>query len=389
MNSRERLNLALNHQEPDRIPFDLGATVLTSIHHKSYTALRKHLGLPEVKPQIVDIFQQIVTVDDDMRDLLKVDVRDVAPRSSATFRIDIKEMEGYTYFYDEWGIGWKMPKEGGWYYDMFDHPLKDAQTIADIENYPWPDPVDPARFAGMAERARHAGEVEGQAVFMGGLSAGIMEMAAWMRGFANYFSDFAINEKLLVALMSKVMELKMAYWEKALAEVGDCVDAIGEADDFAGQFRMLISPATYRRMVKPLHKQLFDFIHARTKAKIFFHSCGSIRPVIPDLIEIGVDILNPVQVSATGMDSAELKREFGKDIVFWGGGVDTQRVFGSGTPQEVSDDVRRRIDDLAPGGGFVFATVHNIQGNVPAQNIMAMWDTLQQYGNYPIARSTD
>ena len=152
MNSRERLNLALNHQEPDRIPFDLGATVLTSIHHKSYNALRKHLGLPEVDPQIVDIFQQIVTVDDDMRDLLKVDVRDVAPRSSATFRIDIKEMEGYTYFYDEWGIGWKMPKEGGWYYDMFDHPLKDAQTIADIENYPWPDPVDQARFAGMAER---------------------------------------------------------------------------------------------------------------------------------------------------------------------------------------------------------------------------------------------
>lgn len=389
MNSRERLNLALNHQEPDRIPFDLGATVLTSIHHKSYAALRKHLGLPEVKPQIVDIFQQIVTVDDDMRDLLKVDVRDVAPRSSATFHIDIKEMEGYTYFYDEWGIGWKMPKEGGWYYDMFDHPLKDAQTIADIENYPWPNPVDPARFQGMAERARHAAEVEGQAIFMGGLSAGIMEMAAWMRGFANYFSDFAMNEKLLIALMSKVMELKMAYWDKALAEVGDCVDAIGEADDFAGQFRMLISPATYRRMVKPLHKQLFDFIHARTKAKIFFHSCGSIRPVIPDLIEIGVDILNPVQVSATGMDSAELKREFGKDIVFWGGGVDTQRVFGSGTPQEVSDDVRRRIDDLAPGGGFVFATVHNIQGNVPAQNIMAMWDTLQQYGKYPLARRTN
>ncbi|MEJ2711066.1 MAG: uroporphyrinogen decarboxylase family protein [Anaerolineales bacterium] len=389
MNSRERLNLALNHQEPDRIPFDLGATVLTSIHHKSYAALRKHLGLPEVNPQIVDIFQQIVTVDDDMRDLLKVDVRDVAPRSSASFHIDIQEMEGYTYFYDEWGIGWKMPKEGGWYYDMFDHPLKDAQTIADIENYPWPDPVDPARFQGMAERARHAAEVEGQGVFMGGLSAGIMEMAAWMRGFANYFSDFAMNENLLVALMSKVMELKMAYWEKALAEVGDYVDAIGEADDFAGQFRMLISPATYRRSVKPLHKQLFDFIHARTKAKIFFHSCGSIRPVIPDLIEIGVDILNPIQVSATGMDSAELKREFGKDIVFWGGGVDTQRVFGNGTPQEVSDDVRRRIDDLAPGGGFVFATVHNIQGNVPAENIMAMWDTLQQYGKYPLARRTD
>jgi uroporphyrinogen decarboxylase len=388
MNSRERLNLALNHKEPDRIPFDLGATVLTSIHHKSYRALRKHLEMPDLEPRIVDIFQQIVVVDDDMRDFLKVDVRDVAPRSSATFQIELKEMEGYSYFYDEWGIGWKMPKEGGWYYDMFDHPLREAQSLTEIEEYPWPDPVDEGRFAGMAERAKHAAEVEKHGVFMGGLCAGIMEMAAWMRGFENYFSDFAANEDLLVGLMRKVMELKMAYWEKALALVGDHADVVGEADDFAGQYRMLISPGMYRRIVKPLHKELFDFIHARTKAKIFFHSCGSIRPVIPDLIEIGVDIINPVQVSATGMDSAELKREFDKDIVFWGGGVDTQRVLGDGTPEQVREDTRRRIEDLAPGGGFVFATVHNIQGNVPPENIMAMWETLQEYGAYPIQKET-
>ena len=382
MNSRERLNLTLNHKEPDFIPFDLGATVLTSIHHKSYQALRRYLKLPEVEPRIVDIFQQIVSVDDDLRDLLKVDVRDVAPRSSATFHIELKEMEGYSYFYDEWGIGWRMPKEGGWYYDMFEHPLKDAGSIAEIEKYSWPDPLDPGRYVGLAERARHAAEVEKQGVFMGGLCAGIMEMAAWMRGFANYFSDFANNEMLLVALMRKVMEMKMAYWEKALPMVGDNVDVVGEADDFAGQFRMLISPAMYRRIVKPLHKELFDFIHARTKAKIFFHSCGSIRPVIGDLIEIGVDVLNPVQVSATGMDSAELKREFGKDITFWGGAVDTQRVLGNGSPEDVRADTRRRIEDLAPGGGFVFATVHNIQGNVPPENIMAMWETLQECGAY-------
>ena len=174
----------------------------------------------------------------------------------------------------------------------------------------------------------------------------------------------------------------MGYWEIALAEAGEHVDVVNEADDFAGQFRMLISPAMYRKIVKPLHKELFDFIHARTKAKLFFHSCGAIRPVIGDLIEIGVDILNPVQVSATGMDSAELKREFGKDITFWGGGVDTQRVLGDGTPEDVRTDTRKRIEDLAPGGGFVFATVHNIQGNVPAENIMAMWEALQEFGVY-------
>jgi uroporphyrinogen decarboxylase len=382
MNSRQRLQLAINHKEPDRVPFDLGATVLTGIHRQAYSALRSYLGLPAGENRIVDTFQQIVAVDDDVRQVLKCDVKNVAPRPSADYKLEIKEMDGYTYLYDEWGIGWKMPLQGGLYYDMFDHPLKDAQTIAEIENYNWPDPVNDARFEGMADRAANAAQVEKQGVFIGGMSAGIMEIAAWTRGFDNYFIDFVANEKMLVALMRKVMELKMAYWDRALSLLGDNVDAVHEADDFAGQYKMLISPAAYRRIVKPLHKELFDFIHARTQAKLFFHSCGSIRPVIPDLIEIGVDILNPIQVSATGMDSAELKKEYGEDVVFWGGGVDTQRVLGEGTPDEVRSETKRRIFDLAPGGGFVFATVHNIQGNVPPENIIAMWETLQEYGVY-------
>ncbi len=382
MNSRERMQLALNHKEPDRVPFDLGATVLTSIHHKSYRALRSYLRLPEVEPDLMDIVQQIVAVDDDVYEILECDVKNVAPGSSSTFQREIKEMDGYSYFHDEWGIGWKMPIKGGWYYDMFDHPLKDAETISDIEGYSWPDPRDDARFEHISEKAAHAAQEEKQGVFIGGISAGIMEIAAWMRGFDNYFVDFVANEKLLIALMRKVMELKMAYWDRALELVDGNVDAVHEADDFAGQYKMLISPDAYRRIVKPLHKELFDFIHARTKAKLFFHSCGSIRPVIPDLIEIGVDILNPIQVSATGMDSAELKKEFGDDVVFWGGGVDTQRVLGDGTPDEVRAETKRRILDLAPGGGFVFAAVHNIQGNVPPENIMAMWETLQEYGVY-------
>ena len=176
----------------------------------------------------------------------------------------------------------------------------------------------------------------------------------------------------------------MAYWDIALREAGEYADAVVEADDMAGQFNMLISPATYRKIVKPRHKKLLDFIKARTRAKVFFHSCGSIRKVIPDLIDVGVDILNPVQVNATGMDSAELKRAYGRDLTFWGGGVDTQGVFGRGAVdvEGVKADVRHRIDDLAPGGGFVFATVHNIQANVPPENFMAMWETLQEFGKY-------
>jgi uroporphyrinogen decarboxylase len=381
MNSRERLGAALQHKEPDRLPLDLGATVVTGIHIDAYRRLRDYVGLPmKENIPILDVIQQLAVVDDDVRDFFKVDVRNVAPRSSATFKIEIKDMQDYTYFVDEWGIGWRKPKHSNLYYDMFVHPLKDAMSIEDITTYSWPDPLDPSRFEGMGERARRAAEVEKQAVVLGGLCAGVMEMAAWTRGFENYFSDFALNPEMLGYLMDTVLDFKMGYWEKAFHEVGEYVDVVQEADDFAGQFRMLISPEMYRKIAKPRHKRLFDFLHAHSDAKIFFHSCGAIRPVIPDLIEIGVDILNPVQVSAVGMDSAELKREFGNEITFWGGGVDTQRILGGGTPREVRDDVKRRIEDLAPGGGFVFATVHNIQPNVPPENIMAMWETLEEYG---------
>jgi len=185
-------------------------------------------------------------------------------------------------------------------------------------------------------------------------------------------------------MLHKYMDLQLAYWER-MFEVMDGVpiDVVQMADDLAGQNRMLISPNSYKNILKPLHKEMFDYIHSKTNAKIFFHSCGSVRPVIPDLLDAGVDILNPVQVSARNMDSAELKREFGKHVTFWGGGVDTQNAFDERhTPAEVRADVRRRLEDLMPGGGFIFNTVHNIQGNVPPENIMAMWETLQEYGQY-------
>jgi uroporphyrinogen decarboxylase len=383
MNSRERVRLALQHKEPDRIPFDLGGTVMTSIHKDAYGPLRALLGLPTRDHYpILEFLQQIVVIDEDIRELLKADVRDAAARSSGTFNIEIKDMGDYTYFYDEWGIGWRMPKVGGFFYDMFDHPLKAATTVADIDNFAWPNPTDPARFVGLRERARHLAEVEGKAVTLGGLCAGILEMAAWTRGYENFYPDCIVNVPLIERICDIVLDMKMAYWEKALAEVGDYADVVIEADDFAGQFHLLISLDMYRKLFKPRHKKLFDFIHARTEAKIFFHSCGAIRPAIPDLIDVGVDILNPVQVSAAGMDSAELKREFGRDLAFWGGGVDVQGVFGTGTPAQVRDDVKRRIDDLAPGGGLIFATVHNTQANVPPENFVAMWDTLQEFGAY-------
>jgi len=383
VNSRERLELALAHKEPDRIPADLGGTVLTGISLAAYRKLRAHLNLPATEIRIADVVQQIAVVDDDVRELFHVDVRDVAPRSSASFNIGIRDdMADYTYFYDEWGIGWKMPKTGGFYYDMFHHPLAGEITTADIDRHPWPDPEDPGRFEGLRERARHAAEVEGQAVVIGGLCAGIMEMASWLRGYEDYYMDFAANARLLEYVFDKMLELKMAYWEKALAEGGNYVSAVVEADDMAGQDGMLISIRAYRSLAKPRHKKLFDFIKSRTTAKVFFHSCGAVRAVIPDFIDAGIDILNPVQVGAAGMDSAELKREFGRDLTFWGGAVDPQNVLGTGTPVDVRNEARRRIEDFSPGGGFVFAPVHNIQSNVPPQNVAAMWETFGEYGRY-------
>jgi uroporphyrinogen decarboxylase len=384
MNSRERGKLILEHKEADRVPFDLGGTVLTSIHLNAYRKLRETLGLPEVEIGVMDIFQQIASVDDDVRERLSSDVRNVAPRSSATFRIEINttDMPGYDFFHDEWGIGWRKPKDGGFFYDMFDHPLAEATSIDDINKFPWPDPTDPNRFIGLQERARMVAEDLGELVILGGLSAGVVEVTAWMRGFAKFYPDFVTNRKWLEYLMDKIVELKMEYWDIVLPMVGEYADVVQEADDVAGQFDLLISPEDYRTLIKPRHKKLFDFIKSRTNAKIFFHSCGAIREIIPDLIEIGVDIINPVQVNAAGMESKALKRDFGDEITFWGGLVDTQGVFLNGSPQEVWDEARRRIDDFGPGGGFVAATVHNIQANVPPENIMAMWNALQEYGVY-------
>jgi uroporphyrinogen decarboxylase len=364
----------------------MGGTVVTGIQAKAYRRLREYLGLPRKETKIIDILQQLAEVDDDVMERLGVDVRNVSPRSTASFRIEIKETEdgNYTYFYDEYQIGWRMPKEGGMYYDMFDHPLSGNITEEDVERYQLPDPLDPSRFAGLRESSLKVLNEEKRALIVGNISAGIFELYMWIHGFKDGYADWAGNPELAKKMLKSYMDMQMAYWEKMFATLaGIPIDVAQMADDMAGQNGMLISPRSYRRYLKPFHKEMFDYIHSKSDAKIFFHSCGSIRDVIPDLIEVGVDILNPVQVNAANMDSADLKREFGKDLTFWGGGVDTQTAFDeSHTPDEVRIDVRRRLEDFMPGGGFVFNTVHNIQGNVPAENIMAMWETVQEYGRY-------
>jgi uroporphyrinogen decarboxylase len=374
---RDRVRDALAHREPDRLPFDLGGTRVTGIHVRAYARLREALGLEHREPRVADLTQQLAEVEPDVLDALGCDVRNVAPRGASTFRREYHEDGVHRWYIDEWGVGRRIPLKGGLYYDSFAPPLAGEPDDATIDGFAWPDPTDPARYAGVADEARRY-VAEGRAVHAGSICGGLTEGLFKMRGFEDGYMDLAAEPARARRVMERILEIKMAYWERMLPQLDGNVDIVGEADDLGGQTRPLFSPETYRALVKPLHRELFDFLHARTDAKVFFHTCGAVRELIPDLIEIGVDILNPVQVSAVGMETAALKRDFGRDIVFWGGGVDTQRVLGGGTPDQVRAEVRRRIDDLATGGGFVFATVHNIQPDVPPENILAMHAELRE-----------
>jgi uroporphyrinogen decarboxylase len=381
MTSRERLLATLNHQEPDRIPFDLGSTQVTGIHAVACRRLREHLGLPAVEPTLCDVVQGLALPDDDLVERLGVDVRGLFPRNSHNWKIDIREAGGYWAFDDEWGMTQHRPKDGGLYFSIVQSPLdRDGLTPAAVRAHAWPDTGDPARIEGLAELAR-AYRAQGRAVMIKGVLAGIFEMSQRVRGVERMMVDLASDEDLACAVLDTMVELKLRFWEMALPRLGDLVDVVSEADDYATQTSQLVSPRMFRRIFKPRLEALFTRIRQLAPhAKLFFHSDGNIRPILPDLVEIGIDILNPVHVTAAGMEPAALKRDFGKEVCFWGGGVETQTVLPFGTPQEVRDNVRRNIDALAPGGGFVFNTIHNIQADVPPENIVAMVDALREAG---------
>jgi uroporphyrinogen decarboxylase len=381
MNSRARVQQALDFQEPDRVPFDLGGTGLSSIHITAYQNLRRYLGMPDVATQVAAVAEQLAMVDEDIAERLRTDVRPVSRGEASTLGLVFRDEGDYRAYTDEWGIGWRMPKDGGFYYDMHHHPLAAANSLEDLKAYRFPDPLDDRRFAPLRAQAE-AAAARGKAVALAGPCAGIAEVYSWLRGYEEFYIDLARNQSWVAYMLDRLVEFKCAFWERALSEIGDLVDVVVEADDLGGQHSLLMSPKTYRQVIKPRHSRLFAFIKEQAPVRIFYHTCGAVRALIPDLIDAGIDILNPVQLSAAGMDPDELKKEFGRDLVFWGGGIDTQRVLGTGTTDEIRQHVRRNIEALAPGGGFVFAAVHDIQANVPPENIMAMWEAWAAHSAY-------
>ncbi len=384
MTSRQRVLAALNHKEPDRVPIDLGG-FQTGIHKKAYESLLKHLDLHD-DITIMDPVQQLAKPCDELLQRFHVDVRYVIAHGPDSFqgRIEENRRNGRLWhdLKDEFGVVWSMPDDQQLYMDISHHPLANA-TIDDIADYPFPDGGDRSRFSGVREQAAQLRKETSYALSTG-IGGVVYEFCWYMRGLEQWFTDTIENPTFCEALLDKTLQFWLNYYTGFMAEVGDLVDVVMIGDDLAGQFGPLFSPTFYRKVVKPRQKKLVQHIKSMTQAKIWYHTCGSCIPLIPDLIDNGVDILNPVQISAAEMDPRELKKQFGSQLVFWGGGIDAQHILPFATPAEIKLEVRKNLELFKPGGGYIFNNVHNIQAGVPTENIVALFDAAYDNGFYRV-----
>jgi len=376
MTPRERVLTALDHREPDRVPLDLNGGMAAGINSTAYRNLQKFLGLDEP----LSLWTARTQIDAPSETLLRrfhVDTRQVRVATPQDIPDQDDAPDSYV---DYWGVSWVKPHGG--HYLVEDAPFKHlADPVpADLESHRWPDPTDPFWTEGLAEAAREFRRSTDCAVTMQ-FPFFLLMFGNFLRDFDNWMTDLVLRPNFAEALMDRGLEIQLEIGGRMLEAVGDNIDILCVGEDLGIQTGPLIFPETYRRLIKPRHKRLFAFIKSRTKAKLYLHSCGSVYRLIPDLIEMGVDVLNPVQVSAADMDTARLKREFGKDLAFWGA-VDTHQVLPMGSERDVRVEVRRRIDDLAPGGGYVLSAVHNILAEVPPENIVAMYEEAYEYGGY-------
>ena len=379
MTHRERLITALNHEEPDRVPRDLGALPVSGIHVNAYARLIRYLGIDEEPQRALDSYEQrslMASVSETVLRRFDVDCRELhmgEPERTPPSPV------GDRFFQDEWGVTWERP-EGGHFINV-DGPLQKGEpTLADLEGHRWPDPKDPGRVRGIKQKAVELHEGTDYAVVLN-LHDAIIGACQRLRGFGLWLEDLVANPVYAEGLMEHVLAVSTGIAEFVLSEVGEYVDVVMFPEDLGFQDRPFMRPELYRRKLKPRHRRLVDAIKRNTKAKVIVHCDGAIFPLIPDLIDIGVDAINPVQVSAAGMDTRHLKSEFGDHMGFWGG-IDTHHVLPSGTPEDVRNEVRTRIADLGPGGGYVLGSVHNIQAEVPPENVEAMFDAAEEFGRY-------
>jgi uroporphyrinogen decarboxylase len=377
LSCRERVLCALNHEEPDRVPIFFGTSGATTMLAPEYEKLKAHLGITGDTTVFWRALQYVLMDEEallwsgsDGRALL------LGPAPAPLAR-DVSA-DAYV---DGWGTLWER-KPNAIYYEVADCPIRTA-TIDDLDRHPWPDLAHPSRYTGIRERAQAIRDAGYAVVALSGVSP--WEQAYVCRGIENALYDLAGNQEFILALMRKITDLMKASVIRLLEEAGDLIDVLITGDDLGMQNSPMMSPRMYRRMIKPFHAEIYGEIRKRTNAKVFYHSDGNIYSLLGDLIEVGIDLLNPVQVNAGDMgDTARLKREFGKHLSFCGA-IDTGWVLPCGTPEDVRAEVRRRIKDLAPGGGYILASVHCIQPDVPLENVVAMLDEAKRAGCYPLA----
>ena len=382
MTSRERVLAALSFQTPDRVPLDLGG-FQTGIHKKAYLELLKHLGREE-EIIMLDPVQQLVKPSEEILKMLNIDIRYVTSRGpndfDGTIRQRFRNGELWHDLKDEFGVVWSMQDKQQLYMDISHHPLADC-TLDDLDSYPFPDGSNPERFEGVREQVVQIQQNTPYAVSTG-IGGVVYEICWYMRGLERWYTDMLENPEFCEALLDKVLRFWLDYYTGFMGAIGDVIDVVMIGDDLAGQSGPLFSPGFYRTIVKPRQKKLVQHIRSLTESKIWYHTCGSAVEYIPDLVDNGIHILNPVQITAQGMDPEFLKKTFGKEVVFWGGGIDSQHVLPFATPEEVKENVKQNMKAFKPGGGYVFNNVHNIQADVPPANVLAMYEAAYEYGSY-------
>ncbi|PNE23249.1 hypothetical protein V511_03415 [Mesotoga sp. Brook.08.YT.4.2.5.1] len=402
MTSRDRVLKTLKHREPDRIPIDLGGMRSTGIHAKAYKKLVDYLGYCDLSVRVFDIHQMLAFIDEEIRREVHSDVIELKrlnggfeTRIDSWIRRDIFG-DGSRYLFPD-GFDFKVKEDGslaverngvevarmprgGHYFDRSYFPLAQAESKEEISALVLPKLTDEeieflkGQLSGIRESTDCA--------VIGAFGGNFLEAGHSMFGYQEFMERLITDRSLMEFFLDRLLETYIVDLEKYLSNVGDDIDIIQIGDDYGTQENTAISPRIFRSVFKPRLKNLCDFIHIKKPDLfIFLHSCGSVYPFIPDFIEAGVQILNPVQTNAKNMEPERLKKEFGRDIVFWGGGCDTQHVLPFGTLKELEDDIRWRIDIFSPGGGFVFAPIHNIQAEVSPEKIFRLFECAYEYGS--------
>lgn len=384
MTSRERVLSVLDHKIPDRVPIIIGVSNATGIKMATYKGIKELEGIQAPDEYIYD-WPELGTakIDEETMQRLQSDVRGVRDIHPAETLERNRSRDPHSPFIDSWGSGQKEIEPGEWFPGI--HPLADANTIEELDAYDgWPDMADPTRITHVKKAANKLAKENKYAILATPWLLFPLERAFAMQGMDNFLLNLAIYPDFARALLEKTASLCKELMEPFLAELGDQVDIIKVGDDLGTQESLLMSPTMYREILKPIHADFIGFIKERTKAKVLFHTDGDVVPLIPDFIEMGIDILNPIQTSAGKMaDLKNLKKQYGKNMIFCGG-IDTHRVLPGGSTAEVRDEVKRVIEQLGDGGGYMVASVHTIMNDVPPENVLAMVDAVEEFGKYPL-----